>query len=97
MADTARNINFLRAREMSKGQVIKGEYNGYQEKETKFGTSKLHYIGENEAIWGTATLNNALDGVERGDLIQITFNGKEATSQGGTRYLFDVAPLAEEK
>jgi len=71
---------------------LTGEYLGSREILTKFGKSKVHKIGSKE-IYGTATLDKALETIEEGTSVMIKFIGTEETSQDSFRYLVEVSEV----
>jgi hypothetical protein len=75
--------------------TLEGIYRGVEDKNTKFGVSKMYYVtpsGEADQVgfWGGAILDNKMAQVKAPSRVRIVYDGKEATEKGNQVKMFTV-------
>jgi len=75
--------------------TLEGIFRGVEEKNTKYGASKMYYVtpvGETEqvAFWGSAVLDNKMGQISAPAMIRITFDGTEQSEKGNNVKQFSV-------
>lgn len=80
------------------GDTIVGDYYGYKEVKNKtFNTlDRLHKLvvdGEKCGLWGTQTLDGALDKIKVGERVWIGYAGKRPLASGNDMHDFRVARI----
>jgi hypothetical protein len=67
--------------------ILEGIFRGVEEKNTKYGTSKMYYVtptGEQDqvAFWGSAVLDNKMGQITAPAMIRVSFEGTERSEKG---------------
>jgi hypothetical protein len=62
--------------------TLEGVYRGFEEKNTKYGVSKMYYVtpagqADQVAFWGSAVLDNKMSQVNAPAMIRVTFDGTQ--------------------